>query len=122
MVSGIFRRNCNTLAQIRGRNVRIFDTDLCRAVKVEEPGRQGEEVYFFTPDATVNSSAQALADSMVVGAVTGIPVGTGMELRVILPAGEQAPERLTMEKTLNATVLFIPVTLQTEYVLERVGD
>ena len=59
---------------------------------------------------------------MVVGAVTGIPVGTGMELRVILPTGEQAPERLTMEKTLNATVLFIPVTLQTEYVLERVGD
>ena len=64
----------------------------------------------------------AYEDAVVTGAVTGMPVGASVQVEVVLPRGGLNPDRVKIKKTLSASVLFIPTTLRTEFILERVSE
>jgi hypothetical protein len=117
-----FRDQCKPQEKLT-RLKQDFSTSLiCKAQLTPASARSGDAEKFYYSQDGEGSMKGAYEDAVVTGAVTGMPVGASVQVEVVLPRGGLNPDRVKIKKTLSASVLFIPTTLRTEFILERVSE
>ena len=106
----------------------LFQSQVCRAFFAAKESSGGMSRYLFFPNMEpipgqdFSASDEALARAMVMGMVTGLPLGIATAYLVEVPVTAGAPPEIRINEVTTGFVFFVKTVLKNMIVLEPIRE
>ena len=125
--SSLLKRNrkCDETLSITEDSNALFNSQLCRAFRSEKLSKGENDVYVFFPNMKpepiddIDPSSEAFARAILVGSLTGLPIGVASMDIIALSKSDAQPSQVVVEETQVGRLLFAKAITRRQFIFKR---